>query len=381
MAIDKKLLQQSDDATTRDNDRRISSHALRVVRAISDKETKAKNLLKCAKTKVQILFFLGWAVGVTVASMLITRETNESMDLPSIVLTVIASMVGFGIHHKMIVPLLLTNSVRLPHAWLWAFLFGITTGVAGRLAVAQLTAPKGSAENVDTIQNMAAPIIISGAIGAGKAPLMTHLRHMARKYGFLVSRHNHEDSPYLDDFFSDMKRYALGHELWMLLKSFSEERKARDVDPGKIIFFNGSWREDIWCHSRALYHFKREEFHSAEWVTLQILGDLLWESEDNVHPLMVVYLACQPHILQQRIRRHGHPAEQWISLDYLDTLAAYYSDLIVTRYGNGETYVLNIKVDDLDLYEDISALDNTLDHILRALGLLKVLALWDGLTA
>ena len=159
-----------------------------------------------------------------------------------------------------------------------------------------------------------------------------------------------------------MARYAFLHEMWMVLRSIEEEKKALELDL-PFIFLNGSWREDIWCHSRALYHFKSGALNLDEWEVLSQLGELLRSMFPL--PLMVVYLSCKPSILLRRTYRHGSSSEKAITLNYLDTLSAYHGELIA--YMREETVVIRIPVDKADFYTDAVALEDAARHIVTKL--------------
>jgi len=213
---------------------------------------------------------------------------------------------------------------------------------------------------------MAAPIVISGGICSGKAQLIRFIDIE----GFPVSHYSRDNSPMLKLFQSNMERYAFAHELEMLKQSVIEEQNAHKA-PSQIIFLNGSWREDIWCHSRAM-RFQSGILDPVDWDILEGIGKSLMVTTPP--PLMMIYLSCNPNVLHQRIQKYGSKEERGITLDYLDTLAAYYSDL--AEIMRERTWVVRIPVDELNFYEDSGAMNEAIECITRNLKLLKVFA-WN----
>ena len=211
---------------------------------------------------------------------------------------------------------------------------------------------------------MAIPIIISGGICTGKTHLLDHLE---KHHGFPVVRSR--SSPLLDLFWSSDEFHNLHlHECWELQLSVEKELLARGKDV-PFVFLNGSWREDIWCYSRALYHLGEDVLAPLEWENLQQFGDLFWELFRQYPPFFIIYLTCQPRILLNRIRLYGRYSEKTITINHLIKLKKFH-DRFVAELPK-ETTKLKIPVDDLNFYEDQHSLDVASSLIIREFELLS----------
>jgi deoxyadenosine/deoxycytidine kinase len=349
--------------TSEDEEPRSLSNEWITAILVGTKKQRNKEISAKPAKLEHALLLLGLLLGAIAPDLMEKGLANlSSVDVGT---NILMGVVGLVFIHKFIAPVLRPNQTDPPYPWWWILALGVAAGYIGQLLASR-------AQNPDLLKKYlleaAAPIVISGGIGSGKAPLLKHLKTL----GFPVSEISRDGAPLLERFWTGgahMKEHAFEIQVWMLAQSLKKERQAIKED-SRIIFLNGSWREDIWCHSRALRHYGDGILSSINWSSLQSIGRSLMEMMPS--PLMVVYLTCEPRTLLRRIRKHSSTSEESVTLDYLDTLSAYYGELMSNL--KGKTYVLNIPVDDADFYEETTGIDEAVELIVRGFQLIRVLA-------
>ena len=179
-------------------------------------------------------------------------------------------------------------------------------------------------------------IVIAGNIGSGKTTL-TQL--LARHYGWGARMESVTHNPYLEDYYKDMRRWALNLEVFFLKERFRDlltiNRSKRTIVQDRSIY------EGVYifaANNHDLGNMSDRDFETY-------MG--LFESMMMVarEPDLMVYLrASVPHLVAN-IQKRGRAYEQDMQLSYLKQLNDRY-DRFMTEQYHGRA--ITIDVDNLD---------------------------------
>jgi len=155
-------------------------------------------------------------------------------------------------------------------------------------------------------------IAIVGNIGAGKTTLTGLL---AKNYGWEALYEAVDNNPYLEDFYSDMKRWSFNLQIYFLNSRFEQiveiQKFQRNVIQDRTIY------EDAYI------------FAIFENITSFIKP-----------PDLLVYLKASVPTLVNNIQRRGREYEASIRIDYLSKLNEKYEDWI-KGYTHGKLLILD----------------------------------------
>ncbi|RMG13188.1 MAG: deoxynucleoside kinase [Deltaproteobacteria bacterium] len=179
-------------------------------------------------------------------------------------------------------------------------------------------------------------IAVAGNIGAGKTELVTFL---CRRYGLKPFFEPHEDNPYLEDFYRDMKAWAFHSQVYFLTHKFRLHRKL-EAEPG-IVVQDRTLYEDAEIFARNLYLSRK--ISKRDWQTYQELYQVV--SAALKPPDLMIQLTASVRTIRKRIRLRGRPEEQNIPTRYLRRLNELYDDWF-GRYDLSE--VVRLETDNLD---------------------------------
>ena len=157
-------------------------------------------------------------------------------------------------------------------------------------------------------------IVIEGPIGSGKTTLA---KRLAERVAGQLLLENADENPFLERFYQDPERHALPTQLFFLFQRTEQLRKLSQPD-----LFGGSTVADFFLEKDPLFArltLNDEEFalyrNIYQHVQLQIPP-----------PSLVIYLQTPVDILMERIEKRGIAYEKGINRQYLEKLAASYSD-------------------------------------------------------
>jgi len=201
-------------------------------------------------------------------------------------------------------------------------------------------------------------IAVSGNIGSGKTTLTEKL---AKHYGWQAAYESVDNNPYLEDFYSDMSKWAFHLQIYFLTSRFDQTNKHRSS--GKTIIQDRTIYEDAHIFAKSLYkqgHFKERDYQN--YLTL-------FESMVQFinPPDLLIYLKADIGKLVRNIESRGRAYESKMSIDYLKHLNEHYEEWI-TSYDAGRILLVDISaLDFVNNAEDFSDIVYKIDSELHGL--------------
>ena len=194
-------------------------------------------------------------------------------------------------------------------------------------------------------------IAVAGNIGVGKTTL-TEL--LAKNFNWEPHYELVENNPYLDDFYTDMQRWAFNLQVYFLNSRFGQLKEIQES--GKNIIQDRTIYEDanIFApnlHAMGLMTARDFENYSS-------LFDLM--SSFVKPPDLLIYLRASVPTLVKQIQDRGRDYESSIRIDYLTRLNERY-EAWISEYTNGK--LLIIDTDDLDFSRNQEDLGFVVDKV------------------
>ena len=174
-------------------------------------------------------------------------------------------------------------------------------------------------------------IAIVGNIGAGKTTLTQLLaNHLKWEPQFEAV----DDNPYLEDFYSDMKRWAFNLQIYFLNSRFRHvvqlQQKETNIIQDRTIY------EDAYIFAENLYDMglmSARDFENYSNIFESIISYIK-------APDLLIYLRASVPTLVENIQTRGREYEANIRLDYLSKLNAKYEKWI-KNYKDGKLLILD----------------------------------------
>jgi len=191
-------------------------------------------------------------------------------------------------------------------------------------------------------------VVVEGPIGAGKTTLV---RRLAAVAGAAELLERPEDNPFLPGFYEDARRYALPVQLFFL---FQRAEQLRALAQGDL--FGQVTVADFMLEKDPLFArltLEDEEYRLYEQVYARLRPEV-------PAPDLVIYLQASTERLLERVRRRAIGYERRIGEDYLERLAASYSQFFY-RYEAAPVLIVNS--DHLDFAEGDEDFDLLLERI------------------
>jgi deoxyadenosine/deoxycytidine kinase len=196
-------------------------------------------------------------------------------------------------------------------------------------------------------------IAIVGNIGAGKTTL-TEL--LAKNYGWEPLYEAVDNNPYLEDFYSDMKRWSFNLQIYFLNNRFQQiieiQKGTRNIIQDRTIY------EDAFIFAENLHDMGL--MTSRDYENYRAIFDNI--TSFIKPPDLLIYLKASVPTLVNNIQRRGREYESGIRLDYLSKLNDKYQKWI-DGYKLGKLLILD--KDNLDFTNNPEDLGSIIQLIER----------------
>ena len=174
-------------------------------------------------------------------------------------------------------------------------------------------------------------IAIAGNIGAGKTTLT---KMLAKYYGWEPRFESVSFNPYLEDYYSDIQRWAFCLETYFLKERFKDmmvvQQASHTIVQDRSIF------EGVYVFVRNNY--ERGDLSQRDFETFMELFDLMMSMVNP--PDLLIYLKSSIPNLVAQIQKRGREYEQAMQIDYLKDLNDKYEDFIFRKY-DGRVLVID----------------------------------------
>ncbi len=194
-------------------------------------------------------------------------------------------------------------------------------------------------------------IAIVGNIGAGKTTLTEML---ASHFKFEPQFEAVDNNPYLEDFYSDMKRWAFNLQIFFLNSRFRHIVKLQET--GIDMIQDRTIYEDAYIFAENLYDMglmSARDFENYSNIFQSIIQYIK-------PPDLLIYLKASVPTLVNNIQKRGRDYESAIRLDYLSKLNDKY-DKWINNYKDGKVMILD--KDNLDFTTNPEDLGNIIQKI------------------
>ena len=196
---------------------------------------------------------------------------------------------------------------------------------------------------------------IAGNIGCGKTTLTEML---AEHYQWEPRYETVVNTPYMDDYYKDLRRWSFAMEVFFLKERFKDVIGFADSE--NIVIQDRTLHEGVFVFTANNY--AQGNMSDRDCETYMELYEIMMEKV-KLPDLMIYLRASVPHLVEN-IQKRGRVYEQKIPIEYLQGLNDRYEDFILNKYKGKE---LTIDVDKLDYKtrpEDFSFITDKIDAIL-----------------
>ena len=177
---------------------------------------------------------------------------------------------------------------------------------------------------------------------------------LAKYYGWEPRFESVSFNPYLEDYYTDISRWAFCLETYFLKERFKDmlvvQKASHTIVQDRSIF------EGVYVFVRNNY--ERGDLSQRDFETFMELFDLM-KSQMKM-PDMMIYLRKSVPALIAQIQKRGRDYEQSMQIDYLKDLNDKYEDFIFHKY---EGRVLVIESDGMDFENNPEDFRKVIDRV------------------
>ncbi len=194
-------------------------------------------------------------------------------------------------------------------------------------------------------------IAIAGNIGAGKTTLT---KMLAKYYGWEPRFESVSFNPYLEDYYSDIKRWSFCLETYFLKERFKDLLAV--LQSQHTIVQDRSIFEGVYVF--VTNNYERGDLSQRDYETyMELFGHM---KRLMRLPDLMIYLRKSVPTLIAQIQKRGRDYEQSMQIDYLKDLNDRYEDFIYNKY---EGRVLVIDSDGMDFENNPADFRKIIDKI------------------
>ena len=198
---------------------------------------------------------------------------------------------------------------------------------------------------------------VAGNIGAGKTTLT---RMLAEHYGWIPKYESVTYNPYLEDYYSDIKRWSFNLETYFLAQRFSDLMEIAKSDA--VIIQDRTLMEGV--NIFVTNNLRMGNLSERDYNTYMQLYNLMMSTVRE--PDLLIYLRSSIEGIVRKIQKRGRDYEQGMSVEYLGNLNTLDEEWIAAYKGK----VIIFDADSMDFENnpsDFEAITDRLDAELYGL--------------
>jgi len=193
-------------------------------------------------------------------------------------------------------------------------------------------------------------IVIEGVIGVGKTSLA---QLMSDRFNARLLLEQHDENPFLADFYRDPQHYAFSTQLFFLLSRYRQQLEI----PQRDLFHEVLVSDYLFAKDRIFASLTLED---RELVLYDKIAQLL--ERDIPRPDLVIYLQSSTERLMANIRKRNRSYEVNMSEDYIRELNDAYNRFF---FNYRDTPLLVINSTELDFVNNKQELEDLLMQLHR----------------
>jgi deoxyguanosine kinase len=187
-------------------------------------------------------------------------------------------------------------------------------------------------------------ICIEGVSGIGKTSLTKMLSEYLDALAFFERP---EENPFLEDFYSNPRRFAFQVQIFFLLSRYRQQMEILQTD----LFHEKTVSDYLFAKDRIFAHLNLEDRELQLYDRVASLLEPIIPKPD-----LVIYLQSNPETILAQIRRKGRSFEHDISMDYIRSLNEAYNRFFF-HYKDTPLLVVNsTAIDFINNYDDFEEL-------------------------
>ncbi|MGG1249079.1 deoxyadenosine/deoxycytidine kinase [Bacillus spizizenii] len=196
-------------------------------------------------------------------------------------------------------------------------------------------------------------ITVAGTVGVGKSTLT---RALAKRLGFKTSMEEVDHNPYLEKFYHDFERWSFHLQIYFLAERFKEQKTIFEAGGGFVQ--DRSIYEDTGIFAKM--HADKGTMSKIDYKTYTSLFEAMVMTPYFPHPDILIYLEGDLDNILNRIEERGREMELQTTRSYWEEMHTRYENWIS---GFNACPVLKLRIEDYDLLNDESSIENIVDQI------------------